>query len=254
VAAGAEAVVCVGGDGTLNEVINGLRDTEGRLHHGVAIGIIPRGTGCDFIRSAPVPTTLSEFLDALLSRRTCTLDVGEVAFRDPNGRPSRRLFHNVVSFGIGGEVDERVNRGSKLLGGFLCFIWSTLVSLLKYQSKRLCITVDGQEPQELDCWNVAVANGQYHGGGMWVAPGARMDDGLFEITVIGNLSLPSVFWNLQHLYNGKIHGVKKVQRFVGRRIEVRSGQRVLIDLDGEQPGQVPATVEMLPKVLRVICR
>lgn len=253
VASGADVVVCVGGDGTFNEVVNGLRGPEGRLEQGVALGLIPRGTGCDFIRSAPVPKDLSGVLDGILSLRTCVVDIGEVNFRDHAGNPSSRYFHNVVSFGIGGEVDARVNRSSKVFGGFVSFAWATLASLIRYQMKRVSLTVDDRDQEDLDFWNVAVANGQYHGGGMWVAPGARMDDGLFQITVIGNLSLMRVFWNLPNLYNGKIYGVRDVRKIVGKRVEVRSNQKVLIDLDGEQPGQVPATVEIIPSAVRVIC-
>lgn len=252
VASGADVVVCVGGDGTFNEVVNGLRGPDGQVVQGVILALVPRGTGCDFTRSAPVPKGLSEVLDGILSLRTCVVDIGEVSFRDHAGRPAKRYFHNVVSFGLGGEVDARVNRRTKFFGGFLSFVWATLASVMSYQVKRISLTVDGREQGEIACWNVAVANGQYHGGGMWVAPGAKTDDGLFQITLIGGLSLVRVLWNLPNLYNGKIYAVRDVQRFLGRQVEVRSQQRVLIDLDGEQPGEVPATVRIIPSAIRVI--
>ena len=101
-------------------------------------------------------------------------------------------------------------------------------------------------------WNIAVANGQYHGGGMWVAPDAAVDDGLFHITVIGDLSLPQVFLNLPQLYNGKILEVKKVFGLTGKRIEAHSDQRVLLDVDGEQPGQLPVSMEIVPRALNLV--
>jgi diacylglycerol kinase family enzyme len=112
--------------------------------------------------------------------------------------------------------------------------------------------VDNSFEQEVMTWNIAVANGQYHGGGMWVAPDAAVDDGLFHITVIGDLSLPQVFWNLPKLYNGKIFEVEKVSSLTGKRIEAHSDQRVLLDVDGEQPGQLPVSMEIVPGAVLLI--
>jgi diacylglycerol kinase family enzyme len=158
----------------------------------------------------------------------------------------------VTSFGLGGEVDERVNRGGNLFGGFVSFIWATLVSLLAYNKKHIRLRVDDAFDQQVKTWNVAVANGQYHGGGMWVAPAASLTDGLFHVTVVGDLSLPKVFRELPNLYNGKIYQVKKVRTLTGKRVEADSDQRVLLDVDGEQPGRLPAIIEMVPGKLRFI--
>jgi len=131
-------------------------------------------------------------------------------------------------------------------------MWATLISLLIYDKKRIHLRVDTSFDQEVMIWNVVVANGQYHGGGMWVAPDASVDDGLFHITVIGDLSLPQVFLNLPNLYNGKLYQVEKVTTLVGKRVEAYSDQQVLLDVDGEQPGQLPVVVEMVPGVLHMI--
>jgi diacylglycerol kinase family enzyme len=158
----------------------------------------------------------------------------------------------VTSFGLGGEVDDRANRTTKAFGGFVSFIWATLISILIYHKKRIHLTVDEGFAQTVVCWNVAVANGQYHGGGMWVAPEARVDDGLFHVTVIGDFSLPEVFWNLPKLYNGTLVELKKVKTLAGKRVEASSDERVLLDVDGEQPGQLPAAIDMVPGVLPFI--
>jgi diacylglycerol kinase family enzyme len=99
---------------------------------------------------------------------------------------------------------------------------------------------------------VAVANGQYHGGGMWVAPDAVMDDGLFHVTVIGDFSLLEVFRHLPKLYDGRLFQLKKVRSLIGRRIEASSENPVLLDVDGEQPGSLPVTISMAPKALRIL--
>jgi len=251
---GTEIVVCIGGDGTLNEVINGFMQEGGPLRQDALLAFIPIGTGCDFIKTVPIPRDANRVFDLILESRSRAIDLGLLRYRDHEGRAASRYFHNLTSFGLGGEVDERVNTTTKALGGFVSFIWATLISLLIYDKKRVHLTVDNSFDQEVITWNIAVANGQYHGGGMWVAPDAAVDDGLFHITIIGNLSLPQVFLNLPKLYNGTILEVKKVLSLTGKRLEANSDQRVLLDVDGEQLGQLPVSIEIVPKGLNLVAQ
>ncbi len=249
---GAELVVCVGGDGTLNEVVNGFMGRNGPIRPEAMVGFIPRGTGCDFIKTVPIPVELTRALDVIITSHTCSIDLGRLEYLDHHGHPSSRYFHNITSFGLGGEVDERVNRTTKIFGGFISFIWATLISILIYNKKRIYLTVDNCFNQSVMIWNVVVANGQYHGGGMWVAPEARVDDGIFHLTVVGDFSLAEVFWNLPKLYNGKLLQLKKVKTLVGKRVKASSDQQVLLDVDGEQPGQLPAVIDIVPKAVRFL--
>jgi len=253
VLSGVDIVVCVGGDGTLNEVINGLMNEKGSLESEVLLGYIPRGTGCDLAKSLPVPLNLERALDNILSCRNRQIDLGKLTCLDHKGLESYLYFHNVLSLGLGGEVDVRVNRTSKVFGGFLSFIWATLISILRFDKKRVHLRVDDFFDEEVTIWNVAIANGQYHGGGMWVAPGAAINDGLFQVTIIGDLSMPGVFWNLPKLYNGKIYEHQKIMKLIGRRVVASSAQVVLLDMDGEQPGRLPVVIEMVPSALSIIC-
>jgi diacylglycerol kinase family enzyme len=179
------------------------------------------------------------------------MDLGRLHYTTHDGESRTRYFHNLTSFGLGGEVDERVNKSGKKLGGFLSFIIATLVSLVLYEKKSIRLRVDDHFDEEVVVLNVAVANGQYHGGGMWVAPGADLFDGLFHVTVIGALSLPEVVYYLPKLYNGKIMKVKGVRSLTGKKVEAFSDGRVLLDVDGEQPGCLPATIEVVPSVLKM---
>ena len=249
---GADLVICVGGDGTLNEVVNGFMGKNGPIRPEAMVGFIPHSTGCDFIKTVPIPVELDRAFDVIIASHTRSIDLGRLEYMDHHGHPSSRYFHNITSFGLGGEVDERVNRTTKVFGGFISFIWATLISILIYNKKRIHLTVDNCFDQSVMIWNVVVANGQYHGGGMWVAPEATMNDGMFHVTVIGDFSLPAVFWNLPQLYNGKILQLKKVQTFVGKRVKASSDQQVLLDVDGEQPGQLPAVIDIVPKAVRLI--
>jgi len=188
----------------------------------------------------------------IVSSHAHSIDLGRLTYRDHHGRPSLRYFHNITSFGLGGEVDERVNRTTKVLGGFISFIWATLISILIYDKKRIHLKVDDTFDRTVMSWNVVVANGQYHGGGMWVAPEAAVDDGLFHVTVIGDFTVPEVFLNLPNLYNGKILQLEKVSTVVGKRVQASSDQRVLLDVDGEQPGTLPVTIDIVPGALPLI--
>lgn len=249
---GAELVVCVGGDGTLNEVVNGFMGERGSIRPEAILGFIPCGTGCDFIRTVPIPSVPRRALDLIKSTHTQAIDLGRLQYRNHQGRPSSTYFHNIVSFGLGGEVDERVNRTSKAFGGFISFILATLISILIYDKKSIRLKVDNGVEQRIMSWNVAVANGQYHGGGMWIAPGAAVNDGLFHVTVIGDLTPREVFWHFPKLYNGKILQIRKVRTFTGRRVEAHADSRVLLDMDGEQPGRLPIVIDMVPDALRLI--
>jgi diacylglycerol kinase family enzyme len=137
-------------------------------------------------------------------------------------------------------------------GPFLSFIWATLLSIFVYGKKRIHLRVDDDFEKDVIIWNIAVANGRYHGGGMCVAPDALVDDGLFHVTVIGDLTLPEVFWNLPKLYNGKIKTIQQVFTLTAKRVIAESEQTVLLDVDGEQPGRLPVVIDMVPGALKMI--
>lgn len=251
---GAELIVCVGGDGTLNEVVNGFMDEERQIRSDAVLGFVPNGTGCDFIKTVPIPANIEQSLNTIKEGHIRLIDLGRLRYHDHQGRSSIRYFHNIASFGLGGEVVERVNKNSKSYGPFMCFIWSTLVSIFLYGKKRIRLKIDGLFDDEVVAWNIAVANGQYHGGGMRVAPDAVIDDGLFHITVIGDLNLAEIFWHLPRLYNGRIMDIKKVSILTGKTVEAFSEQSVLLDVDGEQPGRLPIVMNVMPAALRMITR
>jgi YegS/Rv2252/BmrU family lipid kinase len=249
---GSNVIVCVGGDGTLNEIVNGLMNETGPVREDTALGFIPFGTGCDFRKTLGIPRDLGSALEIIAKGQVEAVDLGRLTYLDHEGRTSVRYFHNVTSFGLGGEVDERVNRASKGMGGFLSFLKATVISLLLYSKKTIRLRVDDVFEETVVAWNIAVANGQYHGGGMWIAPEARAQDGIFNVTIVGDLTLPEVCYHFPKLYQGRIGEVKKVRMLKGKRIEAFSDQRVLLDVDGEQPGRLPVSIDMVPGAMRFI--
>lgn len=251
VAGGAELLICVGGDGTVNEVVNGVMAEGGGSR--VLLGIVPRGTGCDLARSLGIAHSSEIALETIVADRRCRIDIGQATYQDHEGARICRYFHNVLSFGLGGEVDARVERSHRIFEGFTAFLWATVISILRYSKKKIFLAVDDVFSGEVKIWNVAVANGQYHGAGMWVAPGAEMSDGVFQVTVVGDLHLWEVFRHLPKLYNGRIYQPEQVKMLCGKKIRASSSQQVLLDLDGEQPGRLPVEIELVPGALSVIC-
>jgi len=247
-------LVCVGGDGTLNEVVNGVMNHEESIRSNVRLGFIPNGTGCDFVRTVSIPQNAEQAMDLIASGHTRSIDLGVLVFQDHNGRDRCRYFHNIASFGLGGEVAQRVNRMTKALGPFISFMWATLMSVFLYGAKTIRILVDGSFEKKVSVWNMVVANGQYHGGGMWVAPGASVCDGLLQLTIIGDLTIPEVFLSLSKLYNGRIYDIDKVIARTCRKMAAISDDRVLLEVDGEQPGMLPVAVKMVPGALQIIAK
>ncbi len=249
---GVGQVVCVGGDGTLNEVVNGLLSLKVEKTGRPKLGYLPVGTGSDLVKTLGITENLENGLRNIAAGGGRWVDVGRATFVGHDRQTTRRYFINVLSFALGGEVVGRVNRSSKVLGGFLCFLWATLTALITFEKPLIRLQIDDKFDEEIVCWHVSVANGQYQGGGMRIAPDARLDDGRLRVTVVGNLSFLEVLLNLPQLYNGRIYSVKQVSGFTGRKIAAASRTPVLLDLDGEQVGRLPVKVEILPLAIWLI--
>ncbi len=246
--AGAELVLSVGGDGTHNEVANGFFDGASPVRPGAAMGLVPAGTGGDFRKTFGWSADAREAVERLRSGARRQIDVGRVTFTTDRG-PAVRHFVNVASFGIGGLVDDRVNRTTKALGGKLSFAIASLRALLAFRDQRVRVSIDGGETRELAVTSFAVANGQYFGGGMWVAPEARPDDGLFDLTIWQGFGLSDFVLRAGRLYDGSHRKLPGTTTARAKRLRAESDEVVLLDVDGEQPGRLPASFELLPGAL-----
>jgi YegS/Rv2252/BmrU family lipid kinase len=253
---GTELIICVGGDGTNNEVVNGFFDGTTPIRPEAVLGLVPRGTGGDLRKTLGIGKELSSCLPVLAGGHTLPADLGAVEFEDHQGQRVRRLFVNITSFGIGGLVDKKVNESTKALGGKTSFFIGTVKAMFAYRNKLVHLKVSSGGETVLDeslrINNVAVANGQYFGGGMWVAPRAKMDDGLFDVIILGDLTKRDVIFKGTHIYKGTHLKLDKVKMFRGSHVEATCEEEVLIDMDGEQPGRLPISLEVLPKAIRLI--
>ncbi len=257
---GADVVVAVGGDGTIHEVVNGFFDSHDRpVRPGAALGLLPYGTGGDFRKTVHVPKDLEGAGRILARGRRQTIDVGALRCREGSvrGPEVRRIFINIASFGIGGLVDKIVNNSSKRLGGTISFLVGTARAALSYQNQKVRMVFDGDEDQFVEATinNVAVANGQFFGGGMHIAPEAVLDDGKFDVVTIGDLTALELVKDGHRLYRGAHIGMNKIGFRRASRVEARPAnpnEDVLLDVDGETPGALPATFTVLPRAIDLI--
>jgi YegS/Rv2252/BmrU family lipid kinase len=248
---GAQLVVSVGGDGTQNEVVNGFFEGITAVSPQAAFGFLPAGTGGDLRRSFDWSGDAEAAAERLRGGHHRSIDLGRITTPGTNGIPIVRHFVNVASFGISGVVDRMVTRSPRFLGGRASFALASLRALRSYRDQTVALSLDGGPPMPLSITTVAIANGQYFGGGMRVAPKAVVDDGLFDVIVLGGFGLKDFLLRSNRLYHGTHLQLPGVHAFRARRVEARSEQRVLLDMDGEQPGELPATFEVLPKALRL---
>jgi YegS/Rv2252/BmrU family lipid kinase len=258
---GRPLIIACGGDGTASEVANGILES-GR---DVELGLLPSGTGGDFRRTLGLSMHAATAARALKNGRTRRIDVGRVRYTNHAGEPEARYFLGVASFGMSGEVIARVKEnktrllpmaGSRWLSGRISYAVATLQTTLASPKTTVYVQLDDHEERRLTLINLCVANARYFGGGMKIAPEARLNDGRFDIITIGDIGAAKILTNAPRLYLGKHLGMQQVHHQYAARVAVRpvsQETQVTIEVDGELPGRLPATFEILPGALRVRC-
>lgn len=247
---GFDCVVALGGDGTVNEVVNGFFDAKGKpVRPGAALGVVPRGTGGDFRKAFGWSTDLGEAVARLKGEGRRPLDAGRLTLTEPGGAQRTRFFVNIASAGVSGRVDYEVNRTTKVLGGKASFAIGTLKALLRHRDFTVRASFDGGPVETFPATCVAVANGQYFGGGMWVAPEAKPDDGLFDVTIWSGFGLRHFATMGSSLYDGSHTKHPNTRCLKAKTVRLEAEGGVLLDVDGEQPGILPATFEIVPGAL-----
>ncbi len=238
--AGDRLLVVVGGDGTMNEVVNGAAETNAE------IAILPNGTGQDFGRTHAIPTGFDEAVRVALGGETRTVDVGRVVLGDET-----RYFANVGSAGMSGAVAHRANSMSKALGGRATFFYALTREFLAWQNTQVRVRLDGNEERRGAMHDVIVAIGRWHGGGMKLAPDASQDDGLFDVVFIGDVNKVDFLTTAPRLYNGKYLSHPKVEHVRSARVEIDAAEPLPVEVDGEPIGTTPARFEVVPAAIRV---
>ena len=259
---GVDLIIAVGGDGTINEVVNGFfapptGPENVLLRPGAELTLLTSGSGGDFRKTFGLPLDLPGQIDRIAHGSVRAIDVGRLDYTDHDGHPASRYFNNIASFGLSGLVSRRVNEAtfSKRINSRFAFFWASVRSLFGYAMPRCRIQVDDQPAFELGINTAAVCNGQFFGAGMQFAPNARPDDGLFDLVIMHDMSTREMLRDPNAVYSGKHILHPKVRSLQARRVvaEALPGPPALLDVDGETPGRLPATFTILPAVLKFRC-
>lgn len=254
-AGGVRVVVAVGGDGTVHEVVNGFLAGGVNRFDRAALGILSMGTGGDFARTLQLPSDGRAMLQRLKTGTVVSVDLGHVTFRDGEARAGSRYFLNIADFGAGGEVVYRVNRASKRWGGWLSYMRAILGTVLTYRPPTVSFSVDDAPSVTGPVLALVTANGQWFGGGIHVAPQARIDDGRLEVIAVAPRSLASILRQLLRFRRGDYFDLPGIRCLGGSRLRAEAqppGVPVRIDLDGEFVGYLPVEIRLLPGAARVI--
>ena len=243
-AADADLLVAVGGDGTVNEVVNGIAGLD------VELALIPRGTGGDFVRTFGIPRKLDRAVEVALRGRTRAIDLGRGRYRSWAGEDEESYFANIASAGMSGAIAKRTNETSKALGGKVSYAWATVAVFSRWRSDEVRVRVDGTE-QAGRMHDVIVANGRYLGGGMKMVPEAEPDDGLLDVLLIGDLTKRDLLLTMPKTYRGKHLPHPKATVLRGTTVEIDAPEPLPVELDGEQPGTTPVRFELVPRALRL---
>lgn len=246
---GYDMVVAVGGDGTVNEVVNGLM-SPGSEKADAVLGVVIAGRGSDLARTIGIPADYAEACARLTGDRTMTVDLGLVEFSQ-EGERRERYFVNVGGGGFDGEVAVRANRAPDFMGGTIPYLSSLVTTLITYRNKAIELILDEREPMQMVVNSVIVANCQYAGGGMRVAPDADPSDGLFDVIVIGDVDKIEFLMTVPKVYDGTHITHPQVDTYRAKRVELRSEEPLLLQVEGEVCGQTPLTFSIVPSALQI---
>ena len=248
---GYSKIIVVGGDGTMNEVINGVFAQKRILTTEVMLGMISVGTGNDWAKTFNIPSDYEGAVRTIKEQKTFIQDAGLVNYRK-NGKEWKRYFINIAGMGFGARVVERANRSKeKGKSGPMLYFYNILFSLIQYRSKKAVIEIDGTSYNR-KIFSLSVGIGKYNGGGMIQVPHAIADDGLYSITLIKKIGKLNVIANMKKLYNGTITQHSKVETYMARSVQIDGSALLKVETDGESLGHGPISFEIIPRSVTVI--
>ncbi len=254
---GAERIIAIGGDGTINEIVNGFFENGTAIAPEASLGIIPFGTGGDFRRTVKIPKDAADAVAVISANHRMKIDLGKLDLTSHDGAPMQRMFANIASFGVGGHLDRLINESGKKLGR-IGYFTKGVRATLSYKNQRVQLRFDGSAADrvEVTAYNVAVANGRFFGGGMMIAPNAELDDGKFDVVVVGDLGIMQLMTGFaRQVYSGahlKTKGISSRRAKVIEAEAIDPNDQVEFDVDGEHLGRLPARFEVMPSCLWLI--
>ena len=251
ISAGFRKIITVGGDGALNEVLNGVFTVNSCPTNDITLSLIPVGTGNDWGRMFGIPLDYEKAVRIIRDYKTLVHDVGLVSFYN-GAEKHERYFINVAGLGFESVVVRKTNiQKDRGLGGKLIYFYNLLTSLLSYRNTKAEIIIDG-EITHADVFSINVGNGRYCGGGMRQTPMAQPDDGLLDVTIINGMGKFEIIRNLKILYDGTILQHPKIDGYKCKNIKVVSDSIIYTEADGESLGHTPAEFNIIPSGINIV--
>ena len=254
---GCTRIIAVGGDGTTNEVVNGFFRDGAPINATASLSIISSGTGGDFRRTVGIGKGIAASIARLRDVPARPVDVGHVRYVDTTGVPQERFFLNVASFGLSGDVVDRVASGgpSRVFGGRLTYVFGALGALVRHRRVNVRVTIDNHYDTSADMTIGAICNGRFFGGGMMVAPNALPDDGLFDVVLLRATTRRGVMARMSELRRGThiAHDSVHVARGASVVLSARdsASESIRLEIDGESGAYLPAHFTLRPHGLLV---
>ncbi|MGB5667526.1 MAG: diacylglycerol kinase family protein [Maribacter sp.] len=242
---GCDYLVAVGGDGTLNEVINGMLQSNIPANDYPAIGLLPHGSANDFARSARISNSIEELIELIQSNTTQKIDLGKIIIQQTQ---KTRYFINIAGVGLGSEVAQNLEQSSSVLGPGFNYFKHIIKGFLSYAKKEVsCTSSTWQWKGKL--LQMVVANGRYYGNAIYIAPDAKLTDGQFQVAIFGDLSIWDYLKNFGNLKKGVKINLPQVSYHDTNEVLLESNDSCGIEADGEYVGLAPATISVLPKAI-----
>jgi len=249
---GYRKIAVVGGDGTLNEVLNGIYSQQEVAAGEILLGMIPVGTGNDWCRSFNIPFDYKKALEVLRQEKTFVQDICRVTHYHQD-KPEIRYFMNVAGLGYDALVAKKTNMmKEKGRGGPLTYFYFVFASLFQYSFMEAVIEVDGEPAFKGEIFSMNVGICKYNGGGMMQVPFAIPDDGLLDVTLIKKAPKYIVIKHARKLYDGSLVNLPMVKTFRGKQVRIRSTGRIYLETDGESLGHTPFTFDIVPLGIRTV--
>lgn len=245
-------IIVVGGDGTLNEVVNGIFTQKHISPSEVTLAMIPVGTGNDWCRMYKIPSDYKEAISIIAKANIFLQDAGMVKYYSSLGQEKTRYFLNMAGMGFDALVAKKTNRQKdKGKGGPLSYFVNIFSSLFYYKATKTTVVLDNESVTQ-DVFSMSVGICQYNGGGMKQAPDAKSDDGLFDLTIIRNIGKFKVIRNVVKLFDGSFTRLPEVSTFRSSHIIIKSIFPMYLEVDGESLGHTPFEFTIIPQTLRII--
>lgn len=243
-----DLIIAVGGDGTCNEVVNGIMLSGKRCK----MGILPFGTANDLSRTLGINNSLAQLIDLVDKNSFRKIDLAKATIHNEDADEVVRYIINVIDFGIGGYVVEKVSKSNKTFGAKISFLKAIFESILTYEQSTVKISADNMEWQG-KLLSLALSNGKFFGSGIQIAPDASLDDGVLNGCIFTDISTKDYILHINKLRKGHKVNHKGVQYFQTKSLRIEPIElSCAIDIDGEFCGFAPASIEVMPNAIEIL--